>query len=94
MAKISKIYETTKKDVYGFTNQIQIDVDYDPEENAYSVEQVYSWNQRKSVITDITEIFMEVPEFSKILDEIDWREIYCMEMAEKEATQEIECEND
>lgn len=93
MAKISKVFQTTPNDI-GDYNSIDIEVDYSPVDNTFSVENVYCWNSRKSVITDITEIFYTVAEFSKIADQIDWREVYYNELAEKEAAEEIECEND
>lgn len=91
--QVTKTFETTRNDI-GDYNSIDIEVDYSPVDNTFSVENVYCWNSKKGVITNITEIFYTVAEFSQIADQIDWREVYYNELAEKEAAEEIECEND
>jgi hypothetical protein len=92
MCKLTKSWET-KKDSYGFQNSIDIEVNYNPEDQTYSLEKVQSWNARKTIFTDLTDVFETVPEFNKIIDQINWSEVYAEEMAAKEENL-IDIEND
>jgi hypothetical protein len=86
--KLSKSFETTRNDI-GDYNSIEISVDYDTNEETYSIESVTAYNKRKGTVTDLTEIFYTVGAFEKIVDGIDWREVYAEEMAERENYEEV-----
>jgi len=87
MANLTKTFET-EKDSYGFTNDLTINVNYNEEENSIDGLEVYAYNSRKCVITDLTELFETVPEFVTLVDNIAWREIYANDKAEKEVYDE------
>jgi hypothetical protein len=85
--KLSKSFETTRNDI-GDYNSLDIEVNYFPEDETYSLESVTAYNKRKGTVTDLTEIFYTVGAFEKIVDQIDWREVYAEEMAEREVYDE------
>ncbi len=73
--KLQKVFKNKNRDAYGFTNDITIFCDYDPQERSIDNIQAKCWNARKADLTDLTSIFMEEP-FYSIIDGIDWEEIY------------------
>jgi hypothetical protein len=83
MTKIAKSWQNSK-DAFGFRNTIEIEVCYYPKDGTYSLERAFAYQERKTVITDLTDVFATVPEFNSIVDQIDWREVYAEEMSAKE----------
>lgn len=82
MTKLSKIYET-KPDPYGFRNQIEVDVDYNPDDNSIDNMIVWFYSYRYRAHSNITDLFETVPELISLVDNINWEEIYIDYMTEK-----------
>lgn len=60
-------------------SDLNIVVEFDPNDNSIdSIEEIYSYNWKKGVITDLTAIFTEQfpNELEAMVDSIDWLEVY------------------
>lgn len=75
MAKLEKVFQT-KADDLSYCNELNVTCDYNDTLQSINDLEVFAYSQRKSTLIDITEIFEDVPELSKMIDSIDWREIY------------------
>jgi hypothetical protein len=84
---LTKTFESLSHDL-GKSTSISITVDYDPANEAYSLEKASSFSEKDRVVTDLTEQFENVP-FNNIVDQIDWNEVYAEEMAERENYEEV-----
>ena len=81
MAKVEKVFQT-QADAHGFSNELTIMCEYNDKSQSIDDLEVYAYSQRKNTLIEITEIFETVPELVDLVDNIDWREIYCNEKAE------------
>ena len=81
MAKLEKIFQT-QADAHGYSNELTIMCEYNDKLQIIDDLEVYAYSQRKNTLIEITEIFETVPELVDLVDNIDWREIYCNEKAE------------
>jgi hypothetical protein len=92
MTKLQKIFKT-QPDAFGFENEIEISVSYEPETQTIDNLQANCYSWRKGVFIDITDIFEASP-FSKIADDIDWTKIYRDQMQEKAGIEALNAELD
>lgn len=83
MAKLQKLFET-RPDYYGFTNRLEIECDFNEEENSIDNLEVYCHSGRHQSVVRLTSIFETVPELVSLVDNIDWNEIARQEELAKE----------
>lgn len=74
----------SEDDIFGFCNSVNIDVDYNPKDGSVSLDYATAYDARKTAMINITWLFEQSVVFGKIINEIDWEEIYAQELAAKE----------
>lgn len=78
MTKLTKIFEQKNG------NTIEVNCRYDEWLDDAEISEVLSYNYKKRIFTDLTELFESIAELTDLLNNINWREEYSSYMTAKE----------